>query len=154
LFPKAAEKKNNMKRGFTLVEIMIVVGILIVLVLIAVPVILRSRIVANEGAALANLRSINNACQLYQINKETYPPGLQEMSSPAVDPPYIDTALAAGRKQGYEFIYKLLDSDSFTVNANPTASGMLKGRYFFMNEIGVIHANPSLAAGPDDQIVQ
>ncbi len=143
-----------MKRGFTLVEIMIVMGIVIILVVIATPSILRSRIVANEGAALANLRTLNNACQLYHINKETYSNNLGDLAEPLSSPSYIDTTLANGHKQGYEFDYNLIDTDRFTVNANPTTSGLLRGRYFFMDESGIIRANPSQPAGPDDEIVK
>lgn len=142
-----------MKRAFTLVEIMIVVGIIIVLIMLAVPNILRSRVNANEGAALGNLRAINNACQLYHLNKETYPDSLSELIEPASNPPYIDSTLATGRKQSYEFIYNLVSTDHFTVNANPTATGLLKGRYFYMDESGVIRVNSTGPAGPNDEIV-
>jgi len=154
LFLKAALKTNDMKRGFTIVEIMVVVGIIMILVVIAAPGIMRSRIVGNEAAAVANLRTLNNACQMYHINIEAYPDSLQDMAEPQANPPYLDPVLATGRKQGYEFIYSLLDADRFTVNANPTTSGLLKGRYFFMNETGVIRSNPTQPAGPDDEIVK
>lgn len=139
------------KRSFTLVEIMVVVTIVIVLITIAVPNILRSRIVANEGAALANLRAINNACQVYHVNNQTYPANLTALSSST--PPYIDSALGAGQKQGYAFVYALVDADHFTVNANPTTTGLLKGRYFYLDESGMIRANPTAQAGPNDQVV-
>ncbi len=48
-----------MRRGFTLIEIMIVVAILMVLLGLAIPNILRSRSVANEGAAVANSKILN-----------------------------------------------------------------------------------------------
>jgi prepilin-type N-terminal cleavage/methylation domain-containing protein len=143
-----------MRRAFTLIEIMVVVGIIIILVVIAAPSILRSRIVANESAALANLRTLNNACQLYHINKEAYSNNLQDLAEPASSPPYIDPELASGHKQGYEFNYSLIDADRFTVNANPTTSGLLRGRYFFMDETGMIRANPSQPAGAGDEIVK
>ncbi len=153
MFLRVAKKKNKMRRAFTLIEIMVVVGIIIILVVIAAPSILRSRIVANEGAALANLRTLNSACQLYHINNETYSNNLQDLAEPVSSPPYIDPALASGHKQGYEFNYSLLGAERFTVNANPTTSGLLKGRYFFMDETGIIRANPSQPAGPGDEIV-
>lgn len=138
--------------GFTLVEIMIVVAIVIILLVIAMPNLLRSRIIANETAALTNCRSINNACQLYHINHETYPNGLTDLIEPTSNPPYIDTTLAGGRKQGYEFIYQLVDADHFTLNINPLTSGLLKGRYFYMDEAGIIRAKSDGPAGPTDEI--
>jgi len=144
---------NKLVRGFTLAEIMVVVAIVIVLLAIAMPNFLRSRVIANETAALANCRSINNASQLYHINQETYPASLSGLVEPASDPPYIDSALASGYKQGYEFAYTLVDSGHFTLNANPTTSGLLRGRYFFMDESGIIRANSDGPAGPTDEIV-
>lgn len=142
------------RTGFTLIEIMIVVAIAMVLIMLATPNILRSRVVANEGAAVANMKSINNGCQIYHINKETYPASLSDMVEPESNPPYIDSNLATGHKQGYEFIYTLVDADHFTLNANPTTTGLLKGRYFYTDESGIIRFKVGSPAGPDDEIVR
>lgn len=143
-------EKNN--SGFTLVEIMIVVAIVMTLLSIAMPGLLRSRVIANETSALTNCRSINNACQLYHINKETYPSSLLDLAEPLSDPPYIDATLAAGRKQNYEFIYNSADADHFTLNANPISSGLLKGRYFYTDETGIIRFKNDGPAGPNDEV--
>lgn len=141
-----------MKKGFTLVEIMIVVSLVIILVLLAAPGILRSRVIANEGTAIGNLKAINNACQLYHMNNNKYPDSLSELS--VTSPPYLDSVLASGEKQSYGFVYALSSDDSFTVNANPLSSGLLKGRYFYLDESGIIRANSGSAAGPDNEIVK
>ncbi len=139
--------------GFTLIEIMIVVAIVIVLITVAVPGILRSRVVANEAAALANLRTLNDACQTYHMNEQRYPGLLSDLS--IANPPYIDSVLGSGTRQGYQFIYELgADPDHFTVNANPTHTGLLRGRYFYMNESGTIRANANEPAGPEDEIIR
>ncbi len=138
-----------MRKGFTLVEIMIVVAVVIVLVTLAIPNILSSRRVANEGAAVANLRTINNACQLYNINKETFPELLEIMV-----PDYLDSEISGGRKQGYQYIYTLVDQDHFTINANPTSTGLLKGKFYFMDDSGVVRWNQSGPAGAGDEIVK
>jgi len=141
-------------RGFTLVEIMLVVGLVVILLTLAMPSILRSRVVANESAAIANLKTVENACQLYHIAKQTYPTDLMDLAFPVSDPPYIDPVLAQGRKQGYLFVYSLADPDHFTLNANPTTTGLLKGRYFYVDESGAIKANPDSPAGPGDETVK
>lgn len=141
-----------MEFGFTLLEIMIVLAIVVALLTIAVPGLLRSRVIANETAALTNCRAINNACQLYHMNQENYPDSLSSMVEPVSNPPYIDTTLATGRKQGYAFIYKLVDADHFTLNANPISSGLLKGRYFYTDESGIIRVRKDGPAGPDDEV--
>jgi len=136
--------------GFTLVEIMIVIAIVIVLITFGVPNILRSRVIANEAAAVGNLKALNNALQMYHINNEFFPAGLEDLANST--PPYIEPTLASGTKQGYEYVYNLAESDHFTVNANPTNTGLLKGKYFYMDESGSIHYNPSAVAGPEDEI--
>lgn len=143
----------NARGGFTLVEIMIVIAIVMTIMAIAGPSFLRSRVIANEGAALSNCRSINNACQLFHLNRDTYPSRLSDLIEPESNPPYIDPGLASGTKQGYRFDFNLIDQDHFTLNAEPTSTGLLKGRYFYMDESGVIHAKSGSSAGPSDEIV-
>ncbi len=145
--------KKDISAAFTLVEILVVLAIVMVLLAIAMPNFLRSRVIANETVTLTNCRSINNSCQLYHINQETYPSSLADLVEPISNPPYIDSTLATGRKQSYEYIYQLVDSGHFTLNANPTSSGLLKGRYFYMDESGIIRGKTDGPAGPTDEIV-
>ncbi len=142
---------KQLVRGFTLVEIMVVILIVAILVALAVPNILRSRVAANEGAAIANLRTLSTACQAYHIDQQIYPESLQTLST--ANPPYIDNVLGAGSKQGYNFIYGSSDSDHFTINANPAHTGLLKGRYFYLDESGSIRTRSDQPAGPEDEIV-
>jgi len=144
--------RNNKLAGFTLIEIMIVIAIVIALVTIAVPGFLRSRVTALEASAVANCRAIDNGCQLYHINNDIFPANLTDLSGPASYPPYIDSVLASGRKNSYEYIYTLVDPDHFTLNANPTTTGLLKGRYFYTDESGIIRFKVDSEAGPDDEI--
>lgn len=142
------------KKGFTLVEIMVVIAIVIILVALAVPNILRSRIVANEGAALANMKVINDACQAYHVNAQSYPDSLLSLIEPISNPPYIDSTLASGNKQGYQFIYAKVDADHFTLHADSSHTGLLKGRSFYSDESQVVRFNSSSQAGPGDEIVK
>jgi len=151
---KKAKQSNQLVRGFTLVEIMIVVAIVMVLITLAVPNILRSRVVTNEAAALANLTTITNACQVYYSGKRAYPGTLMDLTEPVSSPPYIDSVLASGTKQGYQYIYELVNDDHFTLNANPTSGSILKGRYFYTDEGSIVHARNGAQAGPDDEIVK
>ena len=53
------------RKGFTLVEIMIVVAIIALLAAIAIPNLLSARMTANSAAAKANIRSLSTACETY-----------------------------------------------------------------------------------------
>ena len=122
---------------------MILIGLLI-------PQIMRSRVIGNETAAVGNLKALNNACQLYGIERKVFPDNLSDLANST--PPYMDSALASGTKQGYQFIYTLVDQDHFTIQANSMNSGLLRGRYFYSDESGLIRYNNDNAAGPDDPI--
>jgi len=141
----------KVRRAFTLMEIMVVVAIVIILVGIAIPNILRSRVAANEAAAMANLKAVGNSCQAYHIDQQSYPNSLLDLSTS--NPPYIDNVLGSGEKQGYEFIYESTDADHFTIHANPIHTGLLKGRYFYLDESGTIRFKIDEPASINDEIV-
>jgi prepilin-type N-terminal cleavage/methylation domain-containing protein len=70
------DKETTMKRserGFTLVEIMIVVAIIALLAAIAIPNVLRGRATANESAAIGNLRALVSSVEMFRSVQQTYP---------------------------------------------------------------------------------
>lgn len=134
-------------------EIMVTVAVVIILLMVAVPNILRSRVVANEGAAIANLKALNTACQSYHIDQQQYPDSLVALGD--AQPPYIDKLLAGGERQGYEFKYASSDTDHFSVHANCIHTGLLKGRNFYMDESSIVRfSSADEEAGPEDEIVK
>lgn len=144
------------RRGFTLVEIMIVVAIVSTLAVLAISSMLRSRMNANEMGAIASLRTISNGAQNFyaQASPHTYPSALSDLVAPVSDPPYIDSVLASGTRQGYTLVYTRTDADHYTCRGNPVTPGRTGNRYFFVDETGRITANMTGPAGPTDPPVE
>lgn len=69
------------KKGFTLVELMVVVVILGILVAIAVPVYNATTSNAETRACQANIRTLNGTCSQYRIDKNAYPSALTDLVS-------------------------------------------------------------------------
>ncbi|MDD2653882.1 MAG: prepilin-type N-terminal cleavage/methylation domain-containing protein [Candidatus Omnitrophica bacterium] len=138
------KNKKNYTIGFTLVEIMVVVSIIMIMAALAIPNMIRGRITANEAMAVASSRSLYNACMLYSSKNEVFPDSMAYLTIPESNPPYIEEKLAnaidsAHTKNGYWFEYVVSgDKDAFTVNARPRNDLAGKRRFFF-NEDGLIH---------------
>ncbi len=132
---KKSIRDRHYKMGFTLVEIMIVVAIIALLSAVAIPNLLRARASANETTAQASLRTIHTSAESYKSVNNDYPTNLAALS--AAIPPYIDSILGTGSKQGYDFVLTG-SSDVFTATAQPETYGRTGERSFFVDENGVI----------------
>ena len=130
------------KKGFTLVEIMIVVAIIILLAAIAIPNLLRARLNANESAAVGAVKTVVSAAISYRSVNTAYPANLSELSN--ADPEYIDDVLGSGDKQGYSFDLDG-DTNTFEVVAYPQTYQTTGVRSFFADESGVIRSTDAEA---------
>jgi len=113
-----------MKRGFTLVEIMIVVAIIALLAAIAIPNLLRARMTANEAAAQATLKTISTAEETFAgANNGSY--AVDEDALTGAVPPYLNRPYCTLTISGYTYNCTM-DANGYTVvavAANPTVSG-------------------------------
>lgn len=141
-----------------MIELMIVIAIVIIICAVTMPNLLRSRMHANEGAAIANLRTITSAEQQFQsagVIVDAAGIGrygtLQELIVP--DPPYIDTPLAEGQRTGYEYIVTpggIPGYPQYTATANPVTMDRTGSKGFYVDDTGVITWVSGGVAGPDD----
>jgi type IV pilus assembly protein PilA len=116
---KPGKEVSQMKRGFTLVEIMIVVAIISLLVAIAVPNIARSRLSANDTAALGSIRTIATAFESYSAANGLYPPSEAALTRDS-RPPYYSRTYNGNLVAGYEYdLFPAADQRSYTIFAIP-----------------------------------
>ncbi len=137
------------KKGFTLVEIMIVVAIIILLAAIAIPNLLRARLNANEAAAIGACRTVSTAAESFRAGQTTpsYPASLAVLATSV--PPYIDTVLGTGVKSGYSFDYDSTSGgDAYTCVATPTTVNVTGVRTFFVDGSGVVRVGNTSAGTP------
>ena len=139
---------NLQKQGFTLVELMIAVGIVILLVALSINGLIRSRMTANEAAAIETLQTLHSVFSSYRFANPAYPTDLNDLVLD--DPPYIDAALASGTRQGYEFSvasFDSVDSDTFTLRAIPSNPGITGSREFYVMVSGEIYDQDGITLG-------
>jgi type IV pilus assembly protein PilA len=150
-------RKNE--KGFSLIELLIVVAIILIIAAIAIPNLLRARISANEASAVASLRTMNTANITYNSTFNTYAPTLSGLgpsngatpTSTSAD--LLDQVLApaggvnVSHKSGYTFTYTSASPYVvYTITAAPMSLNNTGVRYFFTDQSGVIRQNSGSAA--------
>ena len=146
---------RKQQKGFSLIELLIVVAIILIIAAIAIPNLLRSKIAANEASAVGTLRTINTASVSFSTTYGNYPPLLTDLgpstspTSTAAD--LVDQPVASGSKSGYNFTYSASTSyQQYSITANPITVGVTGQRYFFTDQTGVIRYNLTAVASSTD----
>jgi len=155
-------KKSS--KGFSLIELLIVVAIILIIAAIAIPNLLRSRIAANQASAVGSCRTLNTAEITYSSTYNvgfTYnmaylaPPAAAGTNPTSTAAGLIDSVLASGSKSGYSFTYSPGASDStgrintYAITAVPITNST-GTNYYFTDQSGVIRQNSTTTAASTD----
>jgi type IV pilus assembly protein PilA len=134
------------RRGFSLIELLIVISIILIIITMAVPKFNQAKRFANETGAITAIKSIHEAQVQYQSQYGRFAASLAELGPPqsgAASPAaadLIDATFAAGVKSGYR-ITVTGNQSGYTVNANPETFGTTGTRTFYSDQTMVVRAN-------------
>ena len=159
------------QKGFSLIELLIVVAIILIIAAIAIPNLLRSRMAANEASAVGSIRTVNTSQVTYA---STYGIGfadtMDKLGGTSCGSPttagscLVDTVLGCASqpctKSGYQFSLAgtagstSAPNNTYQITGSPVARGSSGQSGFFSDESGVIRKNPTANATSADAPIQ
>jgi len=154
-------RQTDTSRGFSLIELLIVIAIILIIAAIAIPNLLRARIAANEASAAASVRRIATAEFAYNAAYPTvgYATDLASLGGPATgcSPSsttacILDSVLSSGNKSGYLLAAAGFSSsggtnDSFVASSAPQAFDITGVRSFCIISDGVLRSQTGISGG-------
>jgi type IV pilus assembly protein PilA len=146
---------RKQRRGFSLIELLIVISIILIIITIAVPKFQRAQMTARQTAAIQAIRAIHTAEVEYQSQYGKYAASLTELGPPASGAPssaaadLIGNDVSNGEKQGYKFT--LTGSQGgYVITAVPVSYGTSGAVTYFSDQSMTVHYNE----GPEPATAQ
>jgi len=135
-----------MRKGFTLVEVMIVVAIIALLAAIAIPNLLRARVNANEANAQTTLGTLSTASESFaSANQGNYPAAMAGLTG--ATPPYVNEDYCDGtQRHGYIFAAVAQNVNGYCFTGTPQGSG--GNRQYSVRTGGVMGCNDMSGTNP------
>jgi len=145
-------------RGFSLIELLIVIAIILIILTIAVPKLSTAQMNAREMAVVREIQTINTAQAQYMSQFGKFATTMAELGPPASGGPgasaadLIPGSLSSGEKDGYTFVLAATPS-GYSLNVNPKVYNSSGRRTFFTDQNMIIHQNwsaePANASSPE-----
>lgn len=144
---RVLNRKDRKVNGFSLIELLIVIAIILIITAMALPKLNRARMQAFEAGAIKAVSTIHTAQAQYYSQFGRYAASLAELGPPssggqvnAAGADLIGSDLASGEKAGYKYTLQA-NPLGYTVNANPTAFNNTGSRTLFSDQSLVIRQN-------------
>jgi type IV pilus assembly protein PilA len=140
--------RSRNRNGFSLIELLVVVAIILIIAAMAMPRLQKARMQAMETAALRAVYTINTAEAQYYSEFGRYAATLTELGPPATGTANQSAAdliagdLSRGEKSGYRYVLAPTPT-GYTINANPVAFGNTGARTFYSDQRTTIRQNHS-----------
>jgi type IV pilus assembly protein PilA len=140
------ERHARKRHGFSLIELLIVIAIILIIVTVALPKLNNATRYAHETAALKAIQTINTMQVQYNSQYGRYATSLAELGPPASGAAtasaadLIDSNLAAGEKSGYKFTVTG-NQAGYQISAVPVAYGNTGSRTFYSDQSLVVRVN-------------